>query len=68
MSVKDAFSEKLAAEPVSLAITPELKEKIINAFIALEELLSEAFPNSYVVGKVLMLLELAAYYVSRLLK
>lgn len=69
MSIKDVFEDKKSLEePKTIAITPELKQKIINAFEALEELLIEAFPNNYIVGKVLTLLELAAYYVSRLLR
>lgn len=47
-------------------ITPELKEKIVAAFLALEDLLIEAFPNSRLVAQVLTFLEIAAMYVTRL--
>lgn len=49
------------------ALSPEKKEKIQNAFIALEELLVETFPPSRLLSQVLTFLEIAAMYVIRFL-
>lgn len=48
-------------------VTPELEEKIKNLFIALEEAILEAFPDSRYVSQVLTFLEIAAMYALRLL-
>lgn len=65
--VKAVF-EAYTDEKRELKISPELVEKIKNAFIALEELLENAFPTSRLISQVLTFLEIAAMYVTRLLK
>lgn len=54
-------SGKLEAKQ-EIKVSPELVEKIITAFVALEDLLAEAFPNNKFVNRVLSFL---AEYVSK---